>query len=144
MADIRDRVFIAAPAELVWAITADVTGWPEWNPNVTSIEALDGPALTPGARFRIKQPAQAATIWTVTRVEPMRFAWTSEEGRLSFEAGHEVRAVDGGCENRLSINLSGRWRTFMQPLMSPILGHALSRENAGLKAAAEAQVTRRD
>ena len=144
MADLRDKVMIAAPASVVWAITADLMDWPSWNPNVTAVEALDAPELAPGARFRIKQPAQAARVWTVARVEPMRFSWTSEERRLSFEAGHEVREVPGGAESRLSINLSGRWRVFMLPLMSPILGFALSRENAGLKAAAEARASRRD
>ena len=138
LSKLRDRIVIAAPQERVWALISDVVNWPEWNPNVTSIEALDGPDLVVSHRFRLKQPAQAAKIWTVTRVEDHRFGWKSEDGRLELEAGHEIVALDGGCESRLTIVISGRWRTFMTPFMSPILDFAMSRENSALKAAAEA------
>ncbi|MFF3222324.1 SRPBCC family protein [Nocardia suismassiliense] len=34
--------FIAVSTELVWAVVADPTRWPEWNPGVISVR-LHGP-----------------------------------------------------------------------------------------------------
>jgi hypothetical protein len=44
-----DKVFIAAPLDLVWSVQTGLTKWTEWNPDVSEM-ALKGP-LVPGTEF---------------------------------------------------------------------------------------------
>jgi uncharacterized membrane protein len=54
---------IDAPAATVWDVYRDVARWSEWSASVDHAEPLDGPELTVGARFAIKQPRLPKTVW---------------------------------------------------------------------------------
>lgn len=49
---IEERIHVLAPAARVYAIWADVPGWPRWDPD-TRQASLDGP-LAAGAKGRLK------------------------------------------------------------------------------------------
>jgi uncharacterized membrane protein len=52
----QDSIHVAAPAERVFAVYADVTRWPEWTASITSVELLDAGPLAIGARARMPSP----------------------------------------------------------------------------------------
>ena len=93
------RIRIAAPAEAVWDMVADVTRMGEWSPEThraTWIDGATGPAV--GARFRGDNhvgPIKWSTTPTVTaarRGEEFAFDTGSTRWRYEFHG------VDGGCE----------------------------------------------
>src|ERR1700732_5149484 len=100
-------VEIAAPASLVWDVFSDVERWPEWTASVTRLVALDGPGISVGNRFEIKQPRMPKLVWEVTEVTP-GVAWTwvqrspggvtrryLELEAAGLKARSEQRRVDG-------------------------------------------------
>jgi hypothetical protein len=65
---------IAAPVETTWDVLTDIERWPDWNPDVKSVE-LEG-ELRPGSVFRWKAGPGTITS-TVERLErPNLIAWT--------------------------------------------------------------------
>ena len=82
---------VAASAEDVWRILADVERWPTWTRSMTSIE-LDGPFAV-GATARVKQPRLPAVTWEVTELHPGRsFTWQNESVGLHSVGEHTVTA----------------------------------------------------
>ena len=98
---------IAAPADQVWAILADVERWPTWTASMTSVE-LAGP-LSAGATARIRQPRLPATTWTVSEVVPGRsFTWRSVAPGSRAVGEHEVTPTgEATCDVRLALEQSG-------------------------------------
>ncbi|WP_107659373.1 DUF1731 domain-containing protein [Nocardia suismassiliense] len=120
--------FIAVSPELVWAVVADPTRWPEWNPGVTSVR-LHGPAavgttgdylprgrvvgtlhgrtappfvistLVPGRELSIEQPEPAGR---------MRLTWT-------------LTPRDGGTEISRQLTFSGPSAPVARMVVSPLL-----------------------
>jgi len=70
----RSEIDIAAAAEVVWAVLADIAAWPTWNPDVKSA-TVEGPV---GGRDAFSLKGRAWTIKsTFQRVEPPRLVgWT--------------------------------------------------------------------
>jgi hypothetical protein len=81
------EIEIAADAETVWDVMADIDRWPSWNPDVKAA-SLSGP-LAEGAEFRWK--AGSGTIAsTIRRAErPRELAWTGRT--LGIDAVHVWR-----------------------------------------------------
>ena len=93
----EDSVEIAAPPQLVWDVFSDVERWPEWTASVTSLVALDGPALAVGKRFAIKQPRMSKLVWKVTEVDPgASWTWVQRSPGVLVSARHDVIAQPGG------------------------------------------------
>ena len=87
-------VDIDAPADLVWEVFADVEHWPDWTASVTELRGLDGPQLSVGRRFEIKQPRMPRLVWTVTDVEPgSSWTWVQRSPGGVTSARHEVVPV---------------------------------------------------
>jgi len=57
---------IAAPAEVIYAVIADVTRTPELSPEVVSCEWVAGDGPTVGARFRARNKARRGPSWSNT------------------------------------------------------------------------------
>ncbi len=67
---------IAAPADVVWAVTLDVERWPEWTPTMQRVERVDAGPFRIDSQARVKQPQFRETIWTVTALQPgYSFSW---------------------------------------------------------------------
>ena len=136
---IRNELEIAADVDRVWALTVDVERWPELTPTITSVERLDDGPVAVGSRARIKQPAQRAATWTVSRLEPgSRFEWGTRVGPVHMVGGHRLEAVDGGTRNVLTVELSGFGSRLLERLVGGRMRDAIATENLGFKRAAEA------
>lgn len=135
---IENRIDIAAPAATVWALTADVAGWPAFSPTMTSIERLDDGPLAVGSQARVKQPAQRAAVWTVTALEPGRsFTWQTRSFGLTMAGTHEVEPRGDACTNVLVLEITGTGARVFGLLLGPVLRRALAQENQGFKTRAE-------
>lgn len=129
---------IDAPIDVVWALTEDVEGWPDTTPTMTSVERLDDGPLEVGSQARIKQPGQRARTWTVTRFEPGRlFAWSTKALGTHMEGSHHLSEADGGCVNRLELEITGATAGLVGRLLGGQLLKAITTENEGFKRAAE-------
>jgi len=138
---IQDQALIHAPADVVWAVTTDIERLPEATPTITKVEALDPVPLAIGGRARLTQPGLSTRVWTVTEVEPDRvFAWSTKVMGVRMTGRHELRSVPEGCENTLSIDLSGPGSGLLGRLTRRRMAETLATENAGFRRVAEARV----
>jgi uncharacterized protein YndB with AHSA1/START domain len=132
-------VNISAPADRVWAVFTDVQQWPSWTSSVTSVEALDGPAIEVGHRFRIKQPRLPGLIWQVTEVDaPRSWTWVVRSSGATTSAKHEIspqRASE--CVATQTIEHRGVFGVLAGFLTRRLTRRYLSLEGNGLKTVSE-------
>jgi uncharacterized protein YndB with AHSA1/START domain len=96
---------IAAPPETVWEVIADLSGWPTWNHDVTSM-AVDGP-LEPGSTFRWKS-GRASLVSTLQVVDPpLEIAWTGVTMRIHAVHVFRFERSDGGTIARSEESFRG-------------------------------------
>jgi uncharacterized membrane protein len=140
---IQDQAVIHAPAEVVWAVTTDIEHLPEATATVTKVEALDPVPVAIGGRARLTQPGLSTRVWTVTELEPDRvFAWSTRVMGVRMTGRHELRSVPEGCENTLTIDLSGPGAGLLGRLARRRMTASLATENAGFRRVAEGRVAR--
>ena len=132
-------VNISAPADRVWAVFTDVQQWPSWTPSVTSVEALDGPAIEVGHRFRIKQPWLPRLIWQVTEVDaPRSWTWAVRSVGATTSATHEVvPRRPSECVVTQTIKQGGGLGVLAGLLTRRLTRRYLTLEGNGLKTASE-------
>lgn len=88
------EVQLAAPPETVWAVMADLSSWPRWNPDVKTM-AFDG-RLEPGATFRWKS-GSASLVSTLQVVDaPRRIGWTGKSMGIHAVHMFHFEPKDGG------------------------------------------------
>lgn len=76
----RREIFIDAPIDAVWAVLTDITGWPDWQPDVRDARLEGG--LRPGAvvRWTVDGVRVASTL---EAVEPPRLVgWVSKSAGM--------------------------------------------------------------
>jgi uncharacterized membrane protein len=132
-------VEIDAPAATVWDVFSDAEGWPEWTASVTRVEALDGPGLAVGQRFRIDQPRLPRLVWAVTAVDPARsWTWRTRRPGATTLATHEVVA-QGPSRTlvRQRIEQRGPIGVVVAVLMRGLTKRYLDLEGQGLKSRSE-------
>ena len=140
---IQDRALIQAPVDVVWDVTTDIGGLPDATPTITRAEPLDPVPLPVGGRARLTQPGLSTRVWTVTDLEPGRvFAWSTTVLGVRMTGRHELRAVDDGTENTLSIEMTGFGAGLLARLSRGRMTQSLATENAGFRRVAEARVAR--
>jgi hypothetical protein len=140
---IQDQAVIHAPVEVVWDVTTDVCGLPDAIATITKAEPLDPVPLAVGGRARLTQPGLSTRVWTVTQVEPHRvFEWATKVMGVRLTGRHEMRRVDDGCENTLTVAFSGFGSGLLGRLAATRMKQSLRTENAGLRRAAEARASR--
>ncbi len=140
---------IDAPADLVFAVLADVERWPEWTPTVTRVERVDGSSLplTIGSRIRIVQPKVPPAEWTVTAFEAGHgFRMLSRSPGATVVANHWAEPMGDGQRSRvtLSVTFSGWLGRLIARLMRGLNERYLAEEAAGLKRRSEDQARVRD
>ena len=142
---IENSIEIEAPASRVWELTLDVESWPRLTPTMDSltptmdsVERLDAGPLGVGSRARIKQPGQAAKVWTVTRLDQEKaFAWSAPTMGTTMTALHDLEQTNGRTVNTLTVEIEGGLAPLIGRLLRrPILA-AITKENQGFKTAAE-------
>jgi hypothetical protein len=140
---IHDRAVIHAPVDVVWDVTTDIVGLPDATPTITRAEPLDPLPLAVGGRARLTQPGLSTRVWTVTDLEPGRvFVWETKVMGVRMTGRHELRAVADGCENTLSVELSGPGSGLLGRLSRTRMTRSLEIENAAFRRVAEARVSR--
>jgi uncharacterized protein YndB with AHSA1/START domain len=124
---------VAASAEDVWRILADVERWPTWTRSMTSIE-LDGPFAV-GATARVKQPRLPAVTWEVTALDPGRsFTWQNESVGLHSVGEHTVTAGPAGTSVvSLGIHQTGAMAGIARLLFGPFTRRYVALEADGLQ-----------
>jgi uncharacterized protein YndB with AHSA1/START domain len=137
---IEHELIINAPVSTVWDLTTDVESWPALSPTtITTVERLDTGPIRPGSQARVKQPAQRPTVWTVrTADENHLFVWDATVWGMHMVATHTLEAVEGGCRNRLAIDVTGRGARLFARVVGRKIADVIATENAGFKQHAEA------
>lgn len=131
MIEIEHRVRIECPSDKVWAVLADIPGWPTWTPTVTFARRVSGDGR--GARFVLKQPLQREATWTVTDWEPGRsFTWERTGSPRHFVARHELVASGAGTISLVRLRVDGA-RAAMSAVLRPVLAAAVAWENHALR-----------
>ena len=131
-------VDIAAPAQKVFAVLADVERWPEWTSTMTSVRRVESGPLALGSSAQLRQPRLRPAVWQVTEFEDGRnFTWATRSPGLRMTAAHFIETRGTGSRVTLSFELSG----FMAPLVSWLYGSLIERyittESQGLKKRSE-------
>lgn len=114
----------ASTADL-WAVVTDVTRWPDHLDTFTSITpAADSPVASGvGARFDVRQPGLAATVYEVTEWEPTTsFVWVSRSAGVTTEATHRIEATPAGSTVALTLD----WRGPLAPLLRLAIGRRVT------------------
>ncbi|MCW2815671.1 MAG: Polyketide cyclase / dehydrase and lipid transport [Nocardioides sp.] len=127
-------VTTTAPTEAVWALWADPTTWPSWDPSVVGV-VLDGPFEqgTTGT-MTLSGPFEVPVVLAV--VEPgARYLDELTMGELVIRIDHVVTALPGGgSEVTVSTTIEGPGADDIGPMVTAEAPLAL----AALTAAAEA------
>jgi len=89
---------VAAPPSVVWAVQTDLRRWPDWNPDVATMD-LGGP-IVPGTTFRWKAGGTPIRS-TIRDVEPeRRIEWTGR-APLGIRAIHVWEFTPDGDGTRV-------------------------------------------
>lgn len=93
----RTEVEVPAAAADVWAVLADIEGWPRWTPTVRSAQLLDARPFGLGARVRLRQPRLPTLVWLVDGFDPGRsFSWSTGPRAARTVASHAVHDLGSG------------------------------------------------
>ncbi len=135
---IEHRIEIAAPAQAIFRIYADVSNWHTWDPD-TKQATLEGP-FEVGSRGRLT-PTKGNTVpMVLTKVEPAK-CFTVESKiplfRMVFE--HELLPLPGVTKVVHRVTFSGLLSLIIGPLLSKRLNAGLPVTLLRLKALAQSQ-----
>ena len=131
-----------ADPSAVWRIWSDTSTWPEWNPDIRSVQ-LDGPFST-GTTGTMTTNAGSHAIRLANVVEGQTFTVeTSPIPLTTFHFRCEIRpGSSGGCTISQSLAMSGPLGPIFSPLMGGRIADSFPALLRGLAAAAEASPTR--
>jgi uncharacterized membrane protein len=129
---------IDAPATLVWDVFSNVEHWPDWTASVTTLTALDSPALAIGRRFEIKQPRLPKLAWEVTQLdEGSSWTWEQRSPGGRTIAVHEVIPQGDRTLVRQRLDQQGPVGALVGWCMRGTTKRYLELEAQGLKARSE-------
>jgi uncharacterized protein YndB with AHSA1/START domain len=97
---------INAPADALWAVTADLNRLPEWLAFAAAVQDVSGP-VEAGATYTVKphRPYEPTTHWVVAEAEPPRRQLHTSEMPVVSGVRSELTLTpgDGG------VNVRARW-----------------------------------
>lgn len=130
---------VAAPAQRVFDVYADVEHWPDWTKSVTSVERLDQGPLRVGSRARIRQPRLPVAVWEVTDFVPGEsFTWIARGPGILTTGRHMVIPSGGGhARVKASLEQAGLLGPLVGLLTKRLTDRYLQTEVSGLKARCE-------
>ena len=131
----RGSVLIDAPPDAVFALLADVVGWPAWQGPVSRVRA-DGPVQT-GTRFRWKSGGTWITS-TVETFEPARgIGWRGRAAGTRAIHVWRIAAEADGTRVETEESMEGWLVTLLRRPMRRVLERGISSVLPDLKAEAE-------
>jgi hypothetical protein len=132
---------IAADPDTVWAVLADIQGWPSWNPDITAA-TVRGP-VQPGTTFTWKSGPGTITSTFQVVEPPAELTWTGKtmgipaihvyRWRPSEHPGHTIVSTEESWSGLLARLLRRRFTTTLKTAIDTGLGR--------LKAEAERRAT---
>ena len=139
MPSFEATTIVAAPAERIWPVLADVARWPQWLPTVTSVEPLGQAPLALGASYRIVQPRLRPGVWSVVELVPgSHFSWQSRAPGVRVLATHVLRPISSNATGvTLGVAMSGALAGLAGMLVGRLTREYLERECAALKQTVE-------
>lgn len=132
---------IAASPSTVWAILADVEGWPmRFTPHLKSA-ALHG-GLEVGTRGSVRMSLlPLESEFTITSVdEPKSWSWRGELAWLTMDFDHRIETTPGGCQVTFDVDLEGTLAPVIRPLARLVYRPQMERALDLLVACAEETV----
>ena len=94
MVTYRTATEIAAPAQRIWNLLANIDAWPAWMPTVRSVEVLDGMPPKVGHRYLVAQRRLRPALWTVRQVDPgRRLLWRARKPGTRMTADRVVESL---------------------------------------------------
>jgi uncharacterized membrane protein len=132
----QDTIDIAAPAQRVFEVWADVERWPDWTSSVTSVQRLDEGPLRVGSRARVRQPRLPTAVWEVTELVPGEFfTWVAGGPGIRTTGRHAVSPADAA--GRVTVTATLEQAGPLGPLVGLLTGRLTRRylrtEAEGLK-----------
>lgn len=134
--DISESILIHASPETVFAIYADVAGWPAWDPD-TRAARIDGP-FADGTRGRLAPAKGFPVPMRLSSVEPGRgFTVVSPVLFSTMVFTHALRPAPAGVHVTHGVAFHGPFAWFLRRLVGPRVRAGLPVTLRHLKAHAE-------
>jgi len=132
---------VAAPLDKVFALLADATGWPRWNPNFKDVTPLGPGPFAVGYQAKLKSADGPEATAEVATLEPgKRVVWKSKVMGMTLTIVHAVADKGAGATSvTFETSLEGGLGSLMGGFMKTKLEKALNDGLDGLKKAAEAK-----
>jgi hypothetical protein len=89
-----------APPEVVWERYADLARWPQWSPQISSVES-SGPRLRAGIDGTVHGPLGVSVPFHITEVGIRSWAWEARPLGMRLLLDHRVTAYGSGSETEL-------------------------------------------
>lgn len=134
--EFSERVPVGAPADVVGRIMCDVARWPQWTASVSTVRRATTGPLTVGETIVVKQPKLPPSTWTVTKVGPTGFEWTSRSAGIRNVAGHWATGTGDGCLAELTLSFDGPLARPTLLFYSGLVRRYMALEGEGLRAEA--------
>jgi hypothetical protein len=100
------EVFGPRPADDVWDRYFRPTRWPEWSPQIRSVD-YPLPCLRPGTRGVVRGPGGLPVRFRIEQVVPegrvRSWSWRAETAGIELRLWHTVEAVEAGVRTLLAI-----------------------------------------
>ena len=121
---VETEIEIAAPAEKVWIVLADLPRWPEWAPGFELVEQLTPGPLSSGKklRYRLRPFGLPTTVSATLTIHEMRPPWRMELRRQGFvkeKIVYELRHVSGQTIVSREHIVTGWLAWFSAPALKP-------------------------
>ena len=121
---VETEIEIAAPAEKVWVVLADLPRWPEWAPGFELVEQLTSGPLSSGKklRYRLRPFGLPITVSATVTVYEMRPPWRMElrrRGLVTEKIVYELRRGSGQTIVSRGHTATGWLAWFLAPALKP-------------------------